>query len=68
MAERADALIAMWDGKSRGTLNMINEAREHGAMTGGKSRLFSFSVRIRCIKPSQTRWNAQECPYKPFAV
>lgn len=30
MAERADALIAMWDGKSRGTLNMINEAREHG--------------------------------------
>lgn len=26
MAEYADALIAIWDGKSRGTLNMIKEA------------------------------------------
>ena len=26
MAEYADALIALWDGKSKGTLNMINEA------------------------------------------
>lgn len=30
MAAAADALIAFWDGKSRGTLNMINEARGHG--------------------------------------
>lgn len=27
MAEYADALIAVWDGKSRGTANMIKEAR-----------------------------------------
>ena len=28
MAEYADALIAVWDGKSRGTQNMIDTARE----------------------------------------
>lgn len=27
MAEAADALIAFWDGKSRGTKNMIDEAK-----------------------------------------
>ena len=30
MAEYADALIAVWDGKSRGTQNMIDTARESG--------------------------------------
>ena len=30
MAERADALIAFWDGESRGTLNMIEEAKKRG--------------------------------------
>lgn len=30
MAENADALIAVWDGKSRGTANMIEEARNRG--------------------------------------
>ena len=30
MAEYADALIAIWDGKSSGTSNMINEARKLG--------------------------------------
>lgn len=30
MAEYADALIAIWDGKSRGTENMIDEARRCG--------------------------------------
>ena len=29
MAESADALIAFWDGKSRGTKNMIEEAKAH---------------------------------------
>ncbi len=29
MAENADALIAFWDGKSRGTKNMIELAKEH---------------------------------------
>lgn len=28
MAEYADALIAIWDGKSRGTLDMITQMRE----------------------------------------
>jgi hypothetical protein len=28
MAQRADALVAIWDGKSRGTKNMIEEARK----------------------------------------
>lgn len=30
MAENADALIAIWDGKSRGTKNMIETARKRG--------------------------------------
>ena len=30
MADYADALIAVWDGKSRGTKNMINVAAEKG--------------------------------------
>lgn len=30
MAENADALIAVWDGRSRGTEHMIELAREHG--------------------------------------
>jgi len=32
MAEYADALIAIWDGKSRGTLNMIQEAVKRGLL------------------------------------
>ena len=30
MAEYADALIAVWDGESKGTANMIIQAREKG--------------------------------------
>lgn len=30
MADYADALIAIWDGKSRGTKNMIEEATKRG--------------------------------------
>lgn len=30
MAEYADALIAVWDGKSKGTANMIQEAKRKG--------------------------------------
>lgn len=30
MAEYADVLIAIWDGKSRGTQNMINEMKKRG--------------------------------------
>jgi len=30
MAEYADALIAFWDGKSKGTFHMINIAKEKG--------------------------------------
>ncbi len=30
MADYADALIAFWDGKSRGTANMIENARKRG--------------------------------------
>lgn len=30
MAEYADALIAVWDGKSKGTLNMLHEAKKRG--------------------------------------
>lgn len=32
MADNADALIAFWDGKSRGTANMISLARENGLL------------------------------------
>ena len=30
MAEYADALVAVWDGSSRGTANMISQARQLG--------------------------------------
>jgi hypothetical protein len=30
MAEYADALIAIWDGKSKGTKSMIDEAKKRG--------------------------------------
>lgn len=33
MAEYAGHLIAFWDGKSRGTANMIKQAEEHGLKT-----------------------------------
>ena len=32
MAENADALIALWDGKSRGTKNMIETAEKKGLL------------------------------------
>lgn len=32
MADNADALLAYWDGKSRGTKNMINEATKRGLL------------------------------------
>jgi hypothetical protein len=38
MAEYADALIAFWDGKSKGTKHMIDLAREHGL----KVRVISY--------------------------
>lgn len=37
MAENADALIAFWDGKSRGTNHMINIANERGLKVRVKS-------------------------------
>lgn len=33
MAENADALVAIWDGKSRGTKNMIETAEKHKLFT-----------------------------------
>lgn len=36
MAEYADALLAFWDGESRGTKNMIYEARSRGLKIGIK--------------------------------
>lgn len=36
MAEYADALLAFWDGKSRGTNNMIEEAKKRGLKIGIK--------------------------------
>lgn len=32
MADNADALLAYWDGKSRGTKNMIDEATKRGLL------------------------------------
>jgi hypothetical protein len=38
MVEYADALIALWDGQSRGTRNMIEEAQRRGL------QVFTFQV------------------------
>lgn len=37
MADNADALIAYWDGESRGTKNMIEEAKKRGLMVAVKN-------------------------------
>ena len=37
MADNADALIAYWDGKSRGTKNMIEEATKRGLKVSVKN-------------------------------
>jgi len=37
MANDADALVAFWDGKSRGTMHMINLAKEKGLQVRVKS-------------------------------
>lgn len=39
MAEYADALIAIWDGVSRGTMNMIDEAKKRGL------KVFVYSIK-----------------------
>jgi hypothetical protein len=41
MADYADALIAVWDGESRGTAHMINTMRERG------KPVFVYNYRIR---------------------
>ncbi len=32
MADKAEALLALWDGQSRGTLHMINLAKKKGLL------------------------------------
>lgn len=32
MAQNADAIVAVWDGESRGTKHMIDEARRSGLL------------------------------------
>ena len=39
MAENAEALIAIWDGKSRGTKNMIETAEKKGLLPGNRMRI-----------------------------
>jgi len=51
MAEYGEALVAVWDGKSRGTKNMIRLARKHGL------RVFVYLV--------GDTWEARE-PVQPF--
>lgn len=41
MAEYADALIAVWDGESKGTANMISQARKNGL------EVFVFLVEVK---------------------
>lgn len=47
MAKYADALIAIWDGKSRGTKNMLDLARRH------KLFVWEISMDIPKTPPSQ---------------
>lgn len=41
MANYADALICFWDGKSKGTLNMINAARNKGI----RCKIFQYRIK-----------------------
>lgn len=44
MAAYADALVAIWDGESRGTKNMIHEARKAGLDVYILTRLFVWAT------------------------
>ena len=46
MAENADALVAFWDGESRGTMNMITQARTHNL----KVRIVRYDLEPQQIK------------------
>lgn len=48
MAENADALVAFWDGKSRGTLNMITVAKTKGL----KVRVVRYDLEPQLVKDS----------------
>lgn len=47
MAQNADALVAFWDGKSRGTKLMIGLAKQYGL----KVRVQKYSLRAEMDKP-----------------
>lgn len=42
MAQNADALVAFWDGKSRGTKNMIDNAEKYGL----KVRVVMYEIKV----------------------
>lgn len=52
MAEYADALVAVWDGVSRGTAHMIKEAEKRGL------RVFVYNIREIKEKPSRPRFQS----------
>lgn len=52
MAEYADALVAVWDGVSRGTAHMIKEAEKRGL------RVFVCDIREIKEKPSRPRFQS----------
>ena len=59
MAENATMLIAFWDGESRGTKNMIDEARAHGFEAFVKkipSRKHSYASGVNGSATTQLEW------------
>jgi len=61
MAARADALIAVWDGKSPGTAHMIKVAKQRGLKvfvykTGGPEILTSWFANVRKLRQQKPGW------------
>lgn len=54
MAEYADALIAIWDGESRGTKHMIDEATKHGL------QVFVYTADGAALMARQATKNTEE--------
>lgn len=65
MADNADALIAIWDGKSRGTSHMIDIARERRLKVFVHrvgAELNKASGIVNCSAPGANMYGCQPCP------
>lgn len=60
MAERGDGLVAVWDGESAGTKNMIDNAKKRGLRVAIYRTDTRELVRIDANGPTEAKWETAE--------